>query len=127
MSAGGVGSLDDLMGSQQQRLRNREAERLSGLEVDDEVELDRLFDRKIRRLRALENPVYVHGGSTKEIRHARPVPHESPGRHELPCTGPRPHRGPLAGFPKPYEATPVNPEEHVCKDEKRARLSSRHS
>ena len=36
---------DDLIRPQQQRRRNREAERLGGLEVDDEFELRGLLDR----------------------------------------------------------------------------------
>ena len=39
-----VGSLDHVIRPQQQRRRDREAERLGGLEVDDEFELGGLFD-----------------------------------------------------------------------------------
>ena len=39
--------------AQQQRLRDREAERLGGLEIDEQLELRGLLDRKIRGLGAL--------------------------------------------------------------------------
>src|SRR5215467_6250545 len=43
-------SLDHLICPRQERLRDRQAERLSGLEVDDQLELRRLLDEEIPRL-----------------------------------------------------------------------------
>ena len=43
----------------EQRRRHGEAERLGGLEVDDQLELGRLLDRQVGGLRALENPADV--------------------------------------------------------------------
>jgi hypothetical protein len=51
--------LDHLVGAQQQRRRDREAERLGGFEIDDELELGRLLDGEIRRSRTLEDLVDV--------------------------------------------------------------------
>ena len=42
-------SLDDLVGSKQNRLRDRKSERLRGLQIDDQLELGGLLDRKIGR------------------------------------------------------------------------------
>src|SRR4051812_28407316 len=51
------GLLDDLIRSKQQRLRNDQAERARRFQVDDEIELRRLFDRQISGLCAFENLV----------------------------------------------------------------------
>ena len=45
--------LDHLVGGGQQRFRDDEAERLGGLEVDDELEAGRLHDRQVDGLLAL--------------------------------------------------------------------------
>src|SRR5262245_41047742 len=50
--------LDYLVRSQQQCLWDREAEGLRGLEIDDQLELRGLLDRKIARLCTIENLVY---------------------------------------------------------------------
>src|SRR5262249_48298773 len=56
-------SLDHLIRPRQQRRGDRQAERLGGLEVDDQLELGRLLDWEIGRLRTLANPGDI-GGST---------------------------------------------------------------
>jgi hypothetical protein len=45
--------LDDLIGPREHGWRNRRAQRLRGLEIDHELELRRLLDRKISRVRPL--------------------------------------------------------------------------
>src|SRR5436190_10340904 len=50
---------DDLVGDREQSVRHVEAERFRGLEVDDKLVLDRLLDRQIRQLGALEDAVDV--------------------------------------------------------------------
>jgi hypothetical protein len=45
--------LDDVVRPRQQRRRDREAERLRGLEVDDQLELRWLLDGEIGRFGAL--------------------------------------------------------------------------
>src|SRR2546427_2333718 len=48
-------SLDHLVGKRKQLVRHREAERLGGFEIDDQLELGRLFDRKLAGICAREN------------------------------------------------------------------------
>ena len=60
-----------------------EAERLRGLEIDGELELGRLLDGKIARLRALENFVHVARGATIQVRQAGPVRGKPALRDEL--------------------------------------------
>jgi hypothetical protein len=56
--------LDELICPDQHRLRDREAERLGGLEVDDQLELRGLLHWKIRRLCAPEDSVHICGGAS---------------------------------------------------------------
>src|SRR5262249_37105758 len=55
-------SLDHLVGASKQRRRNLETERLGGRKVYDEIELSRLLDRDVTRLRAAQNLVDIIGG-----------------------------------------------------------------
>jgi hypothetical protein len=48
-------TLDHLVGAREQIRRHGEAEYPSGLGVDDQLELARLYDRQVRRLRALQD------------------------------------------------------------------------
>lgn len=59
--------LDDFVGTLQQRLRHRQAERLRGFQIDNEFELRRLLDRDIHRLCALEDFVNEFGRATIEL------------------------------------------------------------
>src|SRR5207253_5839963 len=55
-------SFNHLVDAQQERFRNLQPDRLCGRQIDDEVELSRLLDRKISRLRPAQNLVDVAGG-----------------------------------------------------------------
>src|SRR6185369_2298985 len=58
-------SLNQLICPPQQRRRDRQAERLGGLEVDDQLELRRLLYGEIGGFRALEDLVDVAGGASE--------------------------------------------------------------
>src|SRR5688572_16675658 len=59
-------SLDQLVGSHEERSRQCEIESPGGLQIDDEIELDGLLDRKIAGLRAFQNFVHVAGGAPEQ-------------------------------------------------------------
>ena len=69
-------SLDHRVGTHQQRLRDRQPERLCGLRVDRELELRGTLDRKICRPGTLENPIHVAGDSRLEVADVRTVREE---------------------------------------------------
>ena len=58
----GCRSLDDLVGTGEDRRRDRQAKRLGGLEVCDQLEGRRLLNRQIGRLLPLQNPSRVNAG-----------------------------------------------------------------
>src|SRR6266581_4804367 len=55
-------SPDDLIRPREQRLRDRQPERLCGLEVDDQLEFPGLLDGQVSGLGTLENLVDVGDG-----------------------------------------------------------------
>src|SRR5215469_8125116 len=76
-------SLDNLVGADQQRLGDRQAERLGGLGIDDQLERGGLLDREVPRLGTLQNLVHVAGGAVEEIGEARAIAYEGTGLSEL--------------------------------------------
>ena len=69
-----------------------EAERLGGLEVDDQLELGRLLHRQVGRLLALEDTAGVDADLAIEVSDAGPVAHQAAGRDELAIRRNRRHR-----------------------------------
>src|SRR5262245_34930169 len=70
-------SFDHLIGTGEQRRRNVETDGLRRGEVDHQIELRRHLDRKVSRLRALENPTDVDAGATMGIGQAGSVAHQA--------------------------------------------------
>src|SRR6266568_5224593 len=66
-------SLDHFVGAGEECLRHGEAERPGRLEVDDELELGGLLDRKVRWLHTLENSLNIGGSPTIGVEVIRAV------------------------------------------------------
>src|SRR5262245_59286758 len=60
-------SLDHLVGAPQERSRDRQAERLGGGQIHDEIEPGRLLDRDVARLRATQNLVDIVTGAAEQV------------------------------------------------------------
>src|SRR4029453_14646303 len=82
-SGGPLRSLNEEVCPLQQGARNREAERSGRLQIDRQLELGRLLHRKVRRSRALEDPVDVGGGATEQIATVSTIGPEATSIHKL--------------------------------------------
>src|SRR5262245_64190387 len=69
-------AFDDLVGAGKDCRRNGEAESLRGLEVDEEFEFGRLFDRQIGGLFAFENLVNIGTGTSEDCALVGAIGHE---------------------------------------------------
>src|SRR5262245_41497114 len=72
-----VSSLDHLVGEREQVGRNFEAERLCGFDVDRELELGRLLDRKLAWLLPAQDAVDIGRGAPENVVRIGAVRHES--------------------------------------------------
>src|ERR1700730_544707 len=66
---------DHFVGSSEKRLRHRKAERLGGLEIDDQLGIGGLLDRRVSRLLAPENATRINAGEAISVREAGAVTH----------------------------------------------------
>src|SRR5262249_32148167 len=80
-----VGSLNDLIRPRHNRRRDREAERLRGLQVDTQVERGWLLDGLGGRLRPPEDPVHVDGRSPGQVAEVRSVRDQAATVGEVPA------------------------------------------
>src|SRR4029453_16675862 len=82
--AGQRALLDDLVRPLQQRLRDCEAERLGGLEVDDQLELRRLLDGQVAGLGTFEDPLHVVSRAPLQVKKVRAIHDKTAGLRVLP-------------------------------------------
>ena len=73
-------------------LRDVDAERLGGLQVDVQLDFGDLLDRQVGRLFALENPAGIDAGQAVCVRNVRSVAQQTSGRGELAPLVDRRHR-----------------------------------
>ena len=78
-----LASFNDFVRPPQHLLRNRQTDLLCGLEIDDQLELRRLLDRQIGRLRSLEDFVHLICDAPVAVGEVRPVVHEPAGIHSF--------------------------------------------
>ena len=78
-----VASLNNLVGSSQQCFRDGKAERLGGLEIDDEFEFARLHDRQIGWFFALENACGIDAKLARLMADAGTIAHQAAGQGVL--------------------------------------------
>src|SRR5262252_6226971 len=64
-------SFDHLVGTRDERRRQLEPKRLGGLEVDSQLEFDRLLHREVGGLGALQNLMHVAGRAPEQVGLAR--------------------------------------------------------
>ena len=74
---------DHLVGAQQESFRDFKTERLGGRQIDDEIELGRLLDRDLGRLRPAQNLVDKIGGASIQVQEVRSIGHQPSRFDEL--------------------------------------------
>src|SRR5262249_55138173 len=79
-------SFDHLVGAGEQCRRHRKAECLRRDQIDDEIELGRLLDRKVGGLRSAKDLVDQLSGAAELVREIWSVGHESPGLDKVAST-----------------------------------------
>src|SRR6266481_9808943 len=65
--------IDHLIRPLEERLRDRQAEGLGGLEVDQEFKLRGLLDGQVARFGAVKDSIHIGGGPTGLIGNAGPI------------------------------------------------------
>jgi hypothetical protein len=77
------GSAHLLGGLEGERWGNGEAQRLGGLQINDQLEYSRLLDRQVGRLGPLGDLVDVGSRPPLDVRLARAIGHQAPGRYRV--------------------------------------------
>src|SRR6516162_10934973 len=116
-------SFDHLVGAQQERLRNGQAECLGGREIDDKLESGWLLDRNITGLCATQNLVDQLGRAPELIRVVWAVGHETARLNKRAGIE---HRRQSRAERKRHDASTVGVNECIAHDVKCVRLCLEH-
>src|SRR5213594_3627521 len=108
-------SLDDLVGSDQERLRDRQAQRPGGLEIDDQLELGWLLDGEVARLRTFQDSIHVVRRAPVDGGKACPVGEEPSGLNKVLVQ--RDHRQPVL-CRQIEDLNPVLREPYILEDDR---------
>src|SRR4029453_17303392 len=108
-----------LVRSQQKRRRDRQPERLGGLEVDHQLERGGLLDGQVSRIRALQNLVDKHGGAPMQLDDVSTISHDGTAFGELGSPGDA-QQSVLRR--RPGDVNPLSVEGAVGKHDDRPRL-----
>src|SRR5262245_211787 len=109
-------SFDQLVGAQEERFGDREAEYFGSRQVDDEIELGRLFDGDVARLRPTQNLVDIVGGAPEQVGEVWSIGHQTSCFDVVP----RPvHRRKSRADRQDVDPNPVGVYERVGTDIKR--------
>jgi hypothetical protein len=112
---------DDLVGLCQQQWRHSEAERLGGLQVDRQLKFIRQLDRQVAGFRALQDAVYLAGGTDKDVEDAGAIAHQSAHLGEFGAAADR-----RQAVGKGEDPRRDRDQERSVVDDKRIRLGAEH-
>ena len=82
----GTCSPNNLVRLEEQRRGNREAKRLRGLEIDNQLELYRLLDGQVSRFGSFQDLIHVGGSALEHIGETRSIRHQTASLDKLACT-----------------------------------------
>src|SRR5262249_19142209 len=102
-----------LVGAGEQRLRQGEARRLCGREINDEIEFGRLLDWQVAWLGATQNLIDVVAGAPEQVRHVGSIGHQTARFDEFPRAV---HRWQARGQRQGIDANAVGTYERVDTD-----------
>jgi hypothetical protein len=104
---------DHLIGPQQERFRYRQAERLGGRQIDNEIELGRLLDRNVGWLRTAQNFVDKVRSTSEQIGDIWSIGHKTTRYRVFPQAM---HRWQSPSKGQAVDASPVGAHERVSTD-----------